>query len=112
MEPQGYPSGAPVIFFPAISMLTGPALFVTAIIIILVLSVLFSVAETSLTSANRFRIRHMAKKGSQAAQRAEDLISQPDRVLGTVLIADNLLDVILGSITTYFITTALPGRHT
>jgi len=109
MGPRGAsPTDAPC-FALAIPMFTGPVFFLVAFLVILLLSTLFSIAETALTSANRFRIRHMAKKGSRAARQAEDLISQPDRVLGTVLIADNLLDVALGSVTTYFVTTALAG---
>lgn len=90
---------------------TGLLLFIVCLGVILMLSAVFAMAETSLMSVNRFRIHHRAKKGSRTAQQIQELIRRPDRPLGAILIADNLLDIALGSVTTYFITTTVGGSR-
>jgi Mg2+/Co2+ transporter CorB len=57
--------------------------------ILLMISAFFSIAETSLMSLNRYRLRHLAKEGHRGARIASVLLSQTDRVLGVILLGNN-----------------------
>lgn len=39
---------------------------------------------------NRYRLKHLSKKGDRAAQRVEQLLQRPDRLIGLILIGNNL----------------------
>lgn len=56
---------------------------------LLMISAFFSIAETSLMSLNRYRLRHLAKEGHRGARIASVLLSQTDRVLGVILLGNN-----------------------
>ncbi len=49
-------------------------------------------------SLNRYRLKHLSKKGSRSAQRAEELLSRPDRLLGTILVGNNIVNILAASI--------------
>ncbi len=54
----------------------------------------FSIAETSMMAINRFRLRHLAKQGNRAAQRTQGLLEQTERLLGVILIGNNVVNTI------------------
>ena len=57
---------------------------------LLLISAFFSMAETSLMSANRYRLRHLAKEGHHGARLAVTLLNQTDKLLGVILLCNNL----------------------
>ena len=54
----------------------------------------FSIAETSMMAINRFRLRHLAKQGNRAAKRTQALLDQTERLLGVILIGNNVINTI------------------
>lgn len=44
-------------------------------------------------SLNRYRLRHLVKKQNHGAVRASELLSRPDRLIGVILIGNNLVNV-------------------
>ena len=49
---------------------------------------------------NRYRLKHLSKKGHGGAKRAEKLLERPDRLLGVILIGNNLANFTAASLAT------------
>jgi len=49
---------------------------------------------------NRYRLRHLAKSNHKAATRAHNLLQQPDRLIGLILLGNNFVNILASSITT------------
>jgi Mg2+/Co2+ transporter CorB len=62
--------------------------------ILLFFSAFFSGTETALMSMNRYRLRHRARTGHRGAQLAERLLAQPDRLIGLILLGNNLVNIV------------------
>jgi len=62
------------------------------IVVLLILSAFFSGSETALMSLNRYQLRHKAKQGNRGAKLAEHLLKRPDRLLGLILLGNNLVN--------------------
>ena len=60
--------------------------------ILLALSAFFSGSETALMSLNRYRLRHRARQGHRGARLAEKLLARPDRLIGLILLGNNLVN--------------------
>lgn len=71
-----------------------------ALVVLLVLSGFFSGSETALMTLNRYRLRHLARTGHRAARMADRLLAQPDRLIGLILLGNNLVNVLASMITT------------
>ncbi|HYW92712.1 MAG TPA: HlyC/CorC family transporter [Gammaproteobacteria bacterium] len=63
------------------------------LVLMLVLSAFFSGSETALMTLNRYRMRHLARAGHRGAILAERLLRQPDRLIGLILLGNNLANV-------------------
>lgn len=70
---------------------------ISLLLLLLSLTAFFSIAETSLMSLNRYRMRHMAKEGHRGAKLASRLIAQTDKTLGAILLGNTFC--IVGSST-------------
>jgi Mg2+/Co2+ transporter CorB len=68
--------------------------------ILLVLSAFFSSSETAMMSLNRYRLRHLEKKNHHGAIRAANLLRRPDRLIGMILIGNNLVNNFAAALTT------------
>ena len=66
----------------------------------LLLSAYFSATETAFSSANTTRLRTLAEKGSGGAALALKLLEQYDRLLSTILIGNNIVNIATASIGT------------
>lgn len=75
-----------------------------AILVLLVLSALFSGSETALTAASRAKLRARADKGSKAAERALRLTEDSERLIGSVLLGNNLVNILAASLATSLFT--------
>jgi Mg2+/Co2+ transporter CorB len=60
--------------------------------VLLLLSAFFSGSETALMSVNRYRLRHRAKAGHRGAKLVENLLQRPDRLIGLILLGNNLVN--------------------
>lgn len=63
-----------------------------ALAFLLALSGFFSVAETAMVACNRHRLRYLAAQGDRGAQLALDLLGQTDKMLGVILLGNNLIN--------------------
>ncbi|HSX87417.1 MAG TPA: HlyC/CorC family transporter [Pseudomonas sp.] len=77
-----------------------PGFLLGLLIFLLACSAFFSSSETGILSLNRYRLRHLAKEGHRGAKRVSDLLSRPDRLLGTILIGNNFVNILASSIAT------------
>ncbi|MEW5788044.1 MAG: HlyC/CorC family transporter [Pseudomonadota bacterium] len=59
---------------------------------LLVCSAFFSSSETSMMAVNRYRLKNLAKAGHRGARLAERLLAQTDKLLGVVLLGNNLVN--------------------
>lgn len=60
--------------------------------VLLILSGFFSMSETAMMAANRYRLRHLAQKGHRGAIQALGLLENLDRLLGVILLGNNLIN--------------------
>lgn len=67
---------------------------------LIVISGYFSGSETGMMSLNRYRLKHLAKTGNKGAKRVEKLLSRPDRLIGLILIGNNLVNILASAIAT------------
>ena len=75
-----------------------------AIVILLLLSAFFSGSETALTAASRAKLNGLAEKGSKGAQRALNLTDDNERLIGAVLLGNNLVNILAASLATSLFT--------
>ena len=73
------------------------ALIVAALV---VMSAYFSGSETAMVALNRYRLRHLVKQGHRGASKADRLLQRPDRLLGVILIGNNLVNFTAASLAT------------
>ncbi|MCP5089008.1 MAG: HlyC/CorC family transporter [Rhodobacteraceae bacterium] len=71
-----------------------------AIIILLFISGFFSGSETALTAASRGKLHSLADKGSMAAKRALRLTEDSERMIGALLLGNNLVNILAASLAT------------
>ncbi|MBU6470159.1 MAG: HlyC/CorC family transporter [Gammaproteobacteria bacterium] len=65
---------------------------IVALIVLVILSAFFSASETGLYSLNHYRMRHLARAGHRGAVLANRLMQRPDRIIGIVLLGNNLIN--------------------
>jgi len=65
---------------------------IAALVVLLVLSGCFSMSETVMMAANRYRLRSLAGQGNRGATLALDLLAKTDRLLGVILLFNNLVN--------------------
>ena len=70
------------------------------LIALLFISAFFSSSETGMMSLNRYRLRHLAQNNHKSALRVEKLLSRPDRLIGLILIGNNLVNILASAIAT------------
>ncbi len=71
-----------------------------ALCILLLLSAFFSSSETAMMSLNRYRLRHLISEGHRAAQHAAALLARTDRLLGVILLGNNLVNAAAAALVT------------
>ena len=77
--------------------------------LLLLISGFFSVAETSLMSLNRYRLRHLVKEGNRGARLASSLLAKTDKLLGVILLCNNFANAASATLVT-IITVELFGE--
>jgi Mg2+/Co2+ transporter CorB len=77
-----------------------------AILMLLVLSAFFSGSETALTAASRGKLRTQADRGSRGAAKALAITEDNERLIGSVLLGNNLVNILATSLATAMFTRA------
>ena len=75
---------------------------IVAMVICVILSGYFSATETAFSSVNRTRLKAMAEKGDRKAELALKLAEDYDKLISTILIGNNVVNIALASIGTLF----------
>ncbi len=70
---------------------------------LLALSASFSAAEAAMLSINKVRLRHLVEQGNRTARLTFDLLIHLDRLIGTLLIANNLVNVAFSAIASWIL---------
>ncbi len=83
-------------------ILSDTSLLVLSISMVLLLcsSAYFSGTETAMMAINRYRLKHLVKKKHRAARISNKLLRYPDRLLGVILIGNNLVNFTAATIAT------------
>ncbi|HZW85914.1 MAG TPA: CNNM domain-containing protein, partial [Gallionella sp.] len=71
----------------------------SALVLLLILSAWFSAAETSMMAINRHRLNALVRKGSKSAKLTARLLTQIDKLLGSILFGNTLLNVAAAAVT-------------
>jgi len=71
-----------------------------ALLVLIVISGFFSSSETGLMAMNKYRLRHLANKGHRSARITQKLLRKPDRLIGLILLGNNLVNILAASIAT------------
>jgi Mg2+/Co2+ transporter CorB len=81
--------------------MTGALIFsILAIVVLLLLSAFFSGSETALTASSRARIHHLAQRGNRRARTVDMLTDQRDRLIGAILLGNNLVNILASALAT------------
>jgi len=67
--------------------------------ILIIFSAYFSGSETGIMSLNRYRLRHLEKQNHSGAKRVSKLLARPDKLIGLILIGNNLVNIFATLIT-------------
>ncbi len=78
-----------------------------SILLLIVLSAFFSGSETALTAASRGKLHSLADKGKRGADTALRLTEDNERLIGSVLLGNNLVNILATSLATAFFATLL-----
>ena len=71
-------------------------------LVLVTMSAYFSATETAFSSFNRIRLKNMAEEGDKRAQLVMSLSAQYDRLLSTILVGNNIVNILLASLSTVF----------
>lgn len=74
--------------------------YILIMIVLVIFSSYFSATETAFSSLNRTRLKAMAEKGDKRAKRAYDISERYDKLISTILIGNNIVNIALASLGT------------
>jgi Mg2+/Co2+ transporter CorB len=80
-----------------------------AVVVLIIISGVFSAAETGVTAASKARILRLARDGSKRARLVEKLLDDKESLIGSALLGNNLVNTLAGALTTYVLTEAFGG---
>lgn len=68
--------------------------------ILLLVSGFFSASETAMMAINRYRLKHQAERGHKGAALTLALLNQTDKLLGVILLGNNLVNTVAAMLST------------
>jgi Mg2+/Co2+ transporter CorB len=80
-----------------------------ALVVLLSLSGLISAAETSMTAASRARMHQLEREGDRAAKRINRMMTDQEKMIGAILLSNNVINIGASALTTVALSTAFPG---
>lgn len=87
----------------------GDSIYLIILAVLVILSGYFSASETAFLSFNRIRTKNMAEDGNKRARLVLKLYDKYDKVLSTILVGNNLVNIAAASIATVLFTRWLNG---
>ena len=69
--------------------------------VLIILSLIFSATESAFLSINKLRVRFLRNKKDRRAVRVWKLLNRRDRLINTLLVANNIVNIAISSIITY-----------
>ena len=69
-----------------------------ALLLLIVLSAFFSASETAYTSVSRIRLKNLVNDGNRKAEKALKLSEEYEKLLTTILVGNNLVNILASSI--------------
>ena len=79
------------------------------ILLCVVMSAYFSATETAFNTFNKIRVKNLAEKGNKRAARALELAENYDTLISTILIGNNIVNILAASLATLYFTNLLAG---
>ena len=79
------------------------------ILLCVVMSAYFSATETAFNTFNKIRVKNLAEKGNKRAARALELAENYDTLISTILIGNNIVNILAASLATLYFTDLLAG---
>ncbi len=73
------------------------------LLLLLLCSAFFSGSETSMMAINRHRLNHLIRKGNKGAKLTAQLLGKIDKLLGSILLGNTLLNVAAATLTEYIV---------
>ena len=77
---------------------------VAALAVLVLFSAMFSATETAFTSLNRIKLRKLAEEGNRRAAKANRLLDNYEKLLTTILVGNNLVNITASSLSTVLFT--------
>ncbi len=77
---------------------------VAALAVLVLFSAMFSATETAFTSLNRIKLRKLAEEGDRRAAKANRLLDNYEKLLTTILVGNNLVNITASSLSTVLFT--------
>lgn len=84
--------------------------YLVIIVICVILSAYFSATETAFSTFNRIRVKNMAEKGNKRAALVLKLSENYDSLISTILIGNNIVNILGASLGTLFFTGLIVGN--
>ena len=75
-----------------------------ALVFLIILSAFFSASETAYTSLSKIRLKNLVNDGNKKAEKALNLSEQYEKLLTTILVGNNLVNILASSICTWLFT--------
>ena len=84
--------------------------YIVIIVILLICSAYFSATETAFSSLNKTKLKAIAEKGDKKAKRAIELSDKYDKLISTILIGNNIVNIAASSLGTVMFINILGGE--
>ena len=81
-------------------MTTGSWVQIVCLVLLILFSAFFSASETAFTSLNKIRLKTMADDGNKKAAKAYKMAENYDKLLSTVLVGNNIVNITASSVAT------------
>lgn len=78
------------------------------LIFLIIMSAYFSATETAFSSINKTRLKHLANNGDHHAQQVLNVLKKYDQLLSTILIGNNIVNILSASLATILFTSYFP----
>ncbi len=74
--------------------------YLVVLLVTILLSAFFAAGEIAFMRANPFRLRGLAEKGNREARRVETILKEPDRLISSILLGNNFVNILGSAIAT------------
>ncbi len=81
-------------------MLSGSKMQFVILFVLIIVSAFFSMAETALISLSKLRLKNMIDEGVEGVYYIQKLLNNPNKMLNTILIGNNLVNIMASSMAT------------